>query len=352
MIAFRSNLARAVAVFCLLIGSLACLCLAQAGPSAPAAPDGEGISRLTKAPQDDNPLVRKRAAGAPGRLGPRGKAAVPDLERAVGNADVRAASVTLEALDLGARQLGTLRGKVTLDGPPPQAEIARLNEQLLAAINKSLDRDYCLTAPEDQKTQQVWKVNKNGAVRDVVVWLRPPAGTYFKIDREYLTWPQEVVIDQPFGTYVPHVLVLFPSYFDPRLQRQTPSGQVFVARNSAQINTNVKWAGGARNPGDNKMLAPGTETRIDLAPAYGQPVVFDSILHTWTAAYAWAFDHPYAAVTDAEGRYEIRHVPTGVSLQVVAWHEKAGFLTPGKADGESITLKVGDNVRDFKLRAK
>jgi plastocyanin len=49
--------------------------------------------------------------------------------------------------------------------------------------------------------------------------------------------------------------------------------------------------------------------------------------HKWMSAYVAVFDHPYFAVTDAQGRFTIGDLPTGEHT-VELWHEP---LTPGGA---------------------
>jgi hypothetical protein len=63
-------------------------------------------------------------------------------------------------------------------------------------------------------------------------------------------------------------------------------------------------------------------------------------------------DTPYAAVTKADGTYEIQNIPAGVPLQIVVWHEDLpddGFSVAGKK-GQSITLNSGDNTKDFQIK--
>ncbi len=43
-------------------------------------------------------------------------------------------------------------------------------------------------------------------------------------------------------------------------------------------------------------------------------------LHPWMSAWWLIVDHPYSAVTDAQGRFTIRDVPVGPQ-RVVVWHE-------------------------------
>ena len=41
--------------------------------------------------------------------------------------------------------------------------------------------------------------------------------------------------------------------------------------------------------------------------------------------YVWAFDHPFSAVTDAQGNFAIRDAPVG-TWRLVLWHEKTGIV--------------------------
>lgn len=59
--------------------------------------------------------------------------------------------------------------------------------------------------------------------------------------------------------------------------------------------------------------------------------------HVWMSAWVAAFDHPYFAVTDAEGRFSIANVPPG-SYKLAYWHEKLGRKS------KAITVGQGGKV--------
>jgi hypothetical protein len=251
--------------------------------------------------------------------------------------------------ELASTGWGTLKGRVTLQGQPP---IDKLNENLKKAIQEK-NEPHCLsaTASEAEKTQQVWRVGEGNGLANVVVWLKPPEGNYFKVDNENPTWEKEVVVDQPHCAFIPHVVVLFPSYPDPKDKgKQKATGQVFKVKNTAPIAHNTKWDGGSKNPSGNVTLQSGKDIPIEVKPS-NQEIAINCDIHKWMSGYAWAFDHPYAAVTDKDGNYEIKKVPAGVKVQVVAWHEEAKYLGKGKAKGDPIELKEGDNTHDFTAEA-
>ena len=64
-------------------------------------------------------------------------------------------------------------------------------------------------------------------------------------------------------------------------------------------------------------------------------------VHPWMRAYISVLDHPFFAVTDEDGKYEIKNLPPG-EYEVEAVHEKLKSQT-GKItvkDGEKATLDL------------
>jgi hypothetical protein len=245
----------------------------------------------------------------------------------------------------------TVRGRVTLEGPAP--DVADLDRKFLTARSLGADADVCARAPADENRQQTWRIGDKGAVANVVVWLRPADGSHFVMEKEDLhpktrTWQEVVAVSQRHLNYSPHVATLFPSHFDPVSKKQVPTGQVLKVTNPSPVVCNAHIDGGPDNPGDNVVILPHKEQEFRYQPARRPMVLMDSI-HPWMRGFAWVFDHPYAAVTDQSGRYEIRKVPTGRVLRLMAWHEETGYLY-GR-DGIAVELKDGNNRKDLRVRA-
>src|SRR5262249_1089740 len=130
------------------------------------------------------------------------------------------------------------------------------------------------------------------------------------------------------------------------------TGQEFKVHNSAPMSHNTSYAGNpTKITAANPSIPSGQNITIPAKADFGEPIALKCSIHQWMRGYAWAFNHPYAAVTNENGEYEIKNVPTGTPLKVVVWHEVAEWVTP--KGGESLpALKDGDNVKDFQVQAK
>src|SRR5262249_19580255 len=159
--------------------------------------------------------------------------------------------------------------------------------------------------------------------KNVFVWLAPPDGHYFKVGDAEKKSAKDVEIDQPHCAFIPHAAVAFTHYYDGKALQITGQKVLFKNSSKSPHNTNYK---GVSFPGRNKTLAPGDAPLVadDMKPEKGEIIVSCEI-HTWMRAFIRDFDHPYAAVTDENGNFEIQSVPTGVPVQLVTWHEKGGY---------------------------
>ncbi len=140
---------------------------------------------------------------------------------------------------------------------------------------------------------------------------------------------QPVLLDQTGCRYVPHVLGLM-------------AGQPLLLRNSDDLGHNVHGVPFA-NPEWNTAQKPGQQDERKLANREVMVKVMCNI-HPWMSAWVGVLDHPYFAVTDAAGRFDIKGLPPG-KYTLEAWHEKYKSVTADvevkakEAAAASFTLK-------------
>lgn len=239
---------------------------------------------------------------------------------------------------------GTLTGKVTLDGAVPKLV------DLTDIMKKHNDAACCLNAKAKaiEKIDSTWIVDpKTKAVQNVVVWVKAPEGTYLPIDEKFTKRKDKVVIDQPHCAFVPRISACNPVYFDGKKYEKT--GQILEIKNSAVVPHNVRATGNPKyNDGFNVNVPAGTSITKMLNPQ-PLPVSLQCDVHTWMSGKLFVFDHPYYAITKADGTYEIKNVPAGAEVQIMAWHEGVGWVLTKQ--GQTLKIAEGANKLDLKVKA-
>jgi hypothetical protein len=243
----------------------------------------------------------------------------------------------LVAVLLGAdapQQWGTVKGQIVWAGgtiPAPKK------------ANVDKDQNVCLK--DGDVFLEDWVTNKdNKGIRWVFVWLVPdPPDPKAKLPiHPSLQKPKEkqAELDQPCCQFIPHALAM-------------REGQDLVARNSAPIAHNVRWTGHPlKNPGGNLIVPPKGQHVIQGLKADRFPVMVACDIHKWMSATVRVFDHPYYAVTDKDGKFEIKNAPAG-PCRLMVWHPPVGYRG-GKEGrtGEKIEIKADDTTDLRKLELK
>jgi hypothetical protein len=130
--------------------------------------------------------------------------------------------------------------------------------------------------------------------------------------------------------------------FTPRVQAASV-GQFVLLKNSDPILHTAHALFTNDQPQFNVGLYPGRTSRKPLVVA--GLVKIRCEVHPWMAAYIMVTDHPYHAVSDVYGEYELRDIPPGV-YQVKVWHEILG------TQERRIEVKSGGSQKiDFTLTA-
>jgi hypothetical protein len=135
------------------------------------------------------------------------------------------------------------------------------------------------------------------------------------------------VLDQLGCLYTPHVIGL-------------QVGQTLEVRNSDPTTHNVHFfAERSPNPSENHNQPAGAaalETRFEKSEI-GARVGCD--IHPWMSAWISAVDHPFFAVSGADGSFAIRGLPAG-EYEFEAWHELFGRVRASATVAASETREL------------
>jgi len=192
---------------------------------------------------------------------------------------------------------GTIAGTVVWKGKaPPRAALDRRTDPVCAKVER-LSEDV---------------VVEDGKLRDVHVRIKVgTAGSH--------TAPTApVVVAQSQCMYEPRVVGVM-------------AGQSIEIRNVDPTFHNVRGNLGTKilwNLGQAAKAAPIVRDKLG---APGEVVSLHCDVHPWMAAWAVVTDHPYFAVTGADGAFTIANVPAG-SYTLEAWHPTLGL--------QSVKVKV------------
>jgi plastocyanin len=218
---------------------------------------------------------------------------------------------------------GTLKGKVVFSGTPTEAKV--LQEQGKAAKDPTI---CAKSAPILSERLVVDSATKG--VKNVFVYVQRP--TAVNEDARKVAATLKPAFDQKGCVFIPHALAVMV-------------GQTVEVKSSDATSHNVNF--GLKALQSNESLAPGGSKEIKPDSPERSPGLVSCSIHPWMTAYWMVLDHPYFAVTDEKGNFEIKNVPAGTQ-KVVVWQEAAGYVTPGSGEDVNIAGN-GETTKDFTI---
>ena len=229
------------------------------------------------------------------------------------------------ALSAGAEdkpKWATIKGQVVF---PKAKEIPKRE-----ALNVNQDQKHCL-ANGKILDESVIVNPKNRGIKNVVVYLRPLDKTQAEFAKgdvhpdDAKRKPAEVVIDQPCCMFIGRVTC-------------ARVGDTLVVKNPSPVNHNFFWDSG-NNGSFNVNIAPKNQWKMPAAlKAEAPPIQYKCTIHPLMTGYVRIFDHPYFAVTDDDGHFEIKNAPVG-KYRIVYWHENGVRGGREGRFGEEIEIK-------------
>jgi plastocyanin len=212
---------------------------------------------------------------------------------------------------------GSVSGTVTLDGTAPKNEAIKMNAD-----------PVCLREAKGTQTQETYMVGSDGkSLANVFVYVKDGLGNYV-----YDTPTEPAKIDQKECRYHPHV-------FGMRV------GQPLEIVNSDPTLHNIHAIPKVNQEFNNGQPIQGMKMTHTFT-AKEVMVPFKCDVHGWMNAYVGVVDHPYFAVTNDAGKFELNKLPAG-TYTIEAWHEKLGAQTQSVTLGDSekkdvtFTFKAG-----------
>lgn len=200
---------------------------------------------------------------------------------------------------------GAITGTITVEGPVPQPQPIRM----------SADPNCERTAAG--ATSETFVVGEGGALQNVFVYVKDGLG-----DLKFPTPSTPVVLDQKGCRYVPHVFGV-------------QVGQPVEVVNSDATLHNVHAV-----PAANRQFNTGQPIQgMRFTHTFSTKEVmvpFKCDVHNWMNAYVGVLDHPFFAVTGADGTFSVKGLPPG-TYTIEAWHEKLGTRTQNVTIGEKET---------------
>ncbi len=218
---------------------------------------------------------------------------------------------------------GTLKGQVIFSGTPPTPKV------LVDKGKAEKNPEVCAKDASIVSERLVVDGSTKG-VRYALVYLPKP--TAVNDDAKKAAAATKVTFDQKGCVFEPHVLAVM-----------TDTLVTLKSSDSANHNVNAKL----KNSTFNQTLAGGQSFPFTPKSAERTPGSVVCDIHPWMSSWWMVLDHPYFAVTDATGHFEIKNAPAGTQ-RVVVWQEAAGFVTA--PSGEDVDIKANDTtVKEFTI---
>lgn len=229
----------------------------------------------------------------------------------------------------GAAEWGSVRGRFVLEGVAP--------ERPKLVINK--DVEFC--GKYEPRTEKLVVHPDDRGIANVVIWLDTKLGEKVAIHPSFEeSASAKVKLANKGCRFDPHICVL-------------RTGQTLVIDNPDQVDHNTAAGLDRNSPFNDLTLAGRTVERLGFKQPEKLPAQVQCSIHPWMTGWLVVKDHPYAAVTDEHGRFELKHLPVGEHTFVV-WQEVPGFVTKASRGGNvetwtrgKVTIRITPETTDL-----
>ena len=214
-----------------------------------------------------------------------------------------------------------LTGRFVYDGKAPERKMLKVDKDVECCGKFDIRDESLMVGPD-------------GGLANVYVYVRSRKVDICPELAESVE--KRVTLDNKDCIFIPHCMSI---WYDK---------QEFYIVNSDPIAQTVTFSPMGDRPANIVMAAKTGEAAPDATYTFGRkqniPVPIACVYHPWESAYILPRDHPYVAITKADGTFSIPKLPVG-DLEFQVWHERVGYLAAGqwKKGRFKMTIKAGTN---------
>jgi hypothetical protein len=219
-------------------------------------------------------------------------------------------------------EYGHLRGRFVYDGAPPKPALLKLSGEDKEELEKLGLVDESLVVNSE-----------NRGVANIAVWLQPRA------DEKLSVHPSlQRASDRPEVKRVVRIVG----------GRITPRVTLLRVDEILDLHNDDPRETCPYGLGTGHLLRSGETLEARFPDSGFRPKSIGCRIYPWMNALVLVQQHPYMAVTDADGRFEIHHIPAG-KHRFRFWQERARGLTKLANDGEQSVW--GESYATIEIRA-
>jgi hypothetical protein len=183
-------------------------------------------------------------------------------------------------------------------------------------------KDECSVLHKTPQLSEVAIVGDDGGLANVFVYVKKG----LEKKKKYPMPTEAAMLDQLGCMYFPRV-------------QGVRVGQDLVIRNSDKLTHNTR-SYAFRNRAFNIAQPSDSEERTKVFKKPEKAIQMGCDVHGWMKAFVFAMDHPYFAVTNEKGQFNIAGLPAG-QYTVAAWHEEFGEQEAKITVGATGSTEVG-----------
>jgi hypothetical protein len=232
------------------------------------------------------------------------------------------ALAALLGTDSFAEGWGGLKGRFVYDGEAPAPQPLKIDK----------DQEVC---GKHKLVDESLVVGPNGGLKNIVVYIHVNQGETTPPVHPDLVKAKEqpVVFDNLNCRFEPRVTLL-------------QTDQTIMLANSDPVAHNTK-VNTLTNAPINPLIPAGGKLPQKFSAPERLPAQAGCSIHPWMVGWIVIKEHPYMAVTDENGEFEIKNIPAG-TWTFQFWQEKAGYLDKVTMNGKQVDWKRGRVDLDIK----